>query len=167
MPVRPIITFAYLNRGLPAHWRPGLAGVDRYDINAKMEETRCDFQPSRPTTPNPCSCAAHLLRIASSWKVHRETREMDIYALVLAARGNPARPEPRRRTARAAARAAEAKSRQRQPPACPLCGIQGSTGRLRICRTCLVRVRTEAFSGPAGRMVIEPHGLTRQLGFRY
>ena len=174
MPVRPIITFAYQIANYQLIGGPGWLATDRYDLNAKMEDNR-DATPAVPgaNAPNPMQLALrHLLEDRFKLKVHRETREMDIYALVLARPGGGPGPglKPTTTDCAALAAAAEAAARKGGPPAPfgapgqPLCGIAGSPGRVRFGGLPAVSFPA-AFSGPAGRMVVDRTGLTGSWDF--
>ena len=90
MPVRPMITFAYQVAGYQLIGGPGWLASDRYDINAKLEVPPTSVQPFVPgaTTPNPMQLALrNLLEERFKLKMHRETRELDVYALTMARPG--------------------------------------------------------------------------------
>ena len=174
MPVRPIITFAYQIAGYQLIGGPGWLASDRYDLNAKMEEN-VSTTPAVPgaTAPNPMQLALqNLLEDRFKLKVHRETREMDIYALVLARPGGSPGPgmKPTTTDCAAVAAAAAAAAREGKPPipfgapGQPLCGIQGNTGKIRF-GGLPARSFPAAFSGPAGRMVVDRTGLTGRWDF--
>lgn len=175
MPVRPIITFAYQIAGYQLVGGPGWLTIDRYDLNAKMENGATDTTPSVPgaNAANPMQLALrHLLEDRFKLKVHRETREMDMYALVLTRPGGGPGPglKPTATDCAALAAAAQAAAREGKPPVPfgapgqPLCGIAGSPGRLRFGGLPAVSFAT-AFSGPAGRMVVDRTGLTGRWDF--
>jgi len=174
MPVRPIITFAYQIAGYQLIGGPGWLASDRYDLNAKMEEN-VSTTPAVPgaTAPNPMQLALqNLLEDRFKLKVHRETREMDIYALVLARPGGSPGPgmKPTTTDCAAVAAAAAAAAREGKPPipfgapGQPFCGIQGSTGKIRFGGLPAMSFAA-AFSGPAGRMVVDRTGLTGRWDF--
>jgi uncharacterized protein (TIGR03435 family) len=169
MPVRPIITFAYQVAQYQLLGGPGWLTTDRYDLVAKMEgDADPTFVPGA-STPNPMQLALrHLLEERFKLKVHRETREMDIYALVLAKPGGTPGPNLKPTTQDCAAAAAAARQGGPPPsgaaPGQPFCGIQGGPGRLRF-GGLPVSAFAQAFSGPAGRMVVERTGLTGSWDF--
>lgn len=177
MPVRPIITFAYQIAGYQLVGGPAWLNTDRYDLNAKMEESSTEVTPT-PSVPganraNPMQIALrHLLEDRFRLKVHRETRELDIYALVPARPGAGPGPGLKRSTTDCVAlgAAAEAAARKGEPPKPfgvpgePLCGIAASPGRLRFGGLPAVSFPS-AFSGPAGRMVVDRTGLTGAWDF--
>jgi uncharacterized protein (TIGR03435 family) len=164
MPVRPIITFAYQLAQYQLVGGPGWLTTDRYDLVAKMEQ---DVDPATiipgANTPSPMQLALrNLLEDRFKLRVHRETREMDIYALVMASPGGSPGPGLKPTTQDCAAAAAAARRGAPPPsgkPGEPFCGIQGGPGRLKFGGLPAVSL-AQAFSGPAGRMVIERTGLT-------
>jgi uncharacterized protein (TIGR03435 family) len=89
MPVRPIITSRTKSRPYQLVGGPGWLARDRYDLVARWRN-RTAIRPFVPgaTAPNPMQLALrHLLEDRFKLRVHRETREMDIYALVMAKPG--------------------------------------------------------------------------------
>jgi uncharacterized protein (TIGR03435 family) len=169
MPVRPIITFAYQLAQYQLVGGPGWLTTDRYDLIAKLEgDPGPVFAPSG-TAPNPMQLALrNLLEDRFKLKVHRETREMDIYALVMAKPGVGPGPNLKPTTQDCAAAAAAAQ-RGAPPPSSaatgvPFCGIQGGPGRIRF-GGLPASALAQAFSGPAGRMVVERTGLTGAWDF--
>src|ERR1044071_2057913 len=89
-PVRLLITFAYQIQGYQLVGGPDWIGNNRYDIVAKFEG---DPPAVRPGFADHMMLAMRtMLADRFKLKVHRETREMDIYALMLAR----ARSEERR-----------------------------------------------------------------------
>ena len=88
MPVRPMITFAYSLAQYQLVGGPGWLATDRYDVVAKMEGNPDPVFVPGASTPDPMQLALrNLLEDRFKLKVHRETREMDIYALVMAKPG--------------------------------------------------------------------------------
>ena len=164
MPVRPIITFAYQLAQYQLIGGPGWLATDRYDLVAKMEQ---DVDPASiipgANTPSPMQLALRsLLEERFKLRVHRETRDMDIYALVMAKPGGAPGPGLKPTTQDCAAAAAAARRGGPPPtgkPGEPFCGIQGGPGRLKF-GGLPASALAQAFSGPAGRMVIERTGLT-------
>jgi uncharacterized protein (TIGR03435 family) len=169
MPVRPILTFAYQLASYQLVGGPAWLTTDRYDLIAKMEEA-ADATPAVPgaNAPSPMQLALrNLLEERFKLRVHRETREMDIYALVMAKPGGGPGPNLKPTTQDCAAVGAAAR-RGEPPPAPPpgqvLCGIQGGPGRLRFGGLPAVSL-AQAFAGPAGRMVVDRTGLTGSWDF--
>jgi uncharacterized protein (TIGR03435 family) len=169
MPVRPIITFAYQLAGYQLIGGPTWLTTDRYDLIAKMVDS-ADTTPAVPGANAPSSmqlALRGLLEERFKLKVHRETQEMDIYALVMARPGGGPGPNLKPTTQDCAAVGAAAR-RGEPPPAPPpgqvLCGIQSGPGRLRFGGLPAVSL-AQAFSGPAGRMVVDRTGLTGSWDF--
>jgi uncharacterized protein (TIGR03435 family) len=169
MPVRPMITFAYQVAGYQLIGGPGWLTTDRYDINAKLETPPTTVAPFIPgsTAPNPMQLALrHLLEDRFKLKVHRETREMDIYALVLARPGGGPGPGLKP-TTQDCSKATEAPRPGAPPPGAPgqpFCGIAGSPGRVRF-GGLPASSFASALSGPAGRMVVDRTGMTGSWDF--
>jgi uncharacterized protein (TIGR03435 family) len=104
-------------------------------------------------------------------KVHRETREMDIFALVMAKPGGLPGPNLKLSTADCAAQAATARRGGPPPgppgppaPGAPFCGIFGGPGRLRFGGLPASQM-AQAFSGQSGRMVVDRTGLPGSWDF--
>jgi len=162
MPVRPIITFAYQLAQYQLVGGPAWLQTDRYDLIAKMDGT-ADATPAAPgaTAPSPMQLALrHLLEDRFKLRVHHETREIDIYALVMAKPGGSPGPGLRPTTVDCAA-LIDAATRQPGPPPPnqPFCGIGLGPGRLRF-GGLQASAFAQAFTGPAGRMVVDRTGLT-------
>src|ERR1051325_8839239 len=138
MPVRPMITFAYQVAGYQLIGGPGWLATDRYDINAKLEAPPTSVQPFVPgsTAPNAMQLALrNLLEDRFKLRMHRETRELDIYALVMARPGGGPGPGLNPSTRDGAAAVAAAQRPGAPPfgaPGSPFCGIAGSPGRLKF-----------------------------------
>jgi len=170
MPVRPMITFAYQVAAYQLIGGPGWLASDRYDINAKLETPPTSVQPFVPgsTTPNPMQLALrNLLEDRFKLKMHRETRELDIYALVMARPGGGPGPGLKPSTQDCAAAVAAAQRPGAPPfgaPGQPFCGISGSPGRLKFGGLPVSSFAT-AFAGPAGRMVVDRTGMTGSWDF--
>jgi uncharacterized protein (TIGR03435 family) len=167
MPVRPIITFAYQLAQYQLVGGPGWLTADRYDLVAKMDGT-ADSTPAVPgaAEPSPMQLALrHLLEDRFKLRVHRETREMDIYALVMAKPGGGPGPGLKPTTVDCAA-AVSAAQRQRgpAPPDQPFCGIGMGPGRLRF-GGLPASSFAQAFTGPAGRLVVDRTGMTGSWDF--
>ena len=169
MPLRPMITLAYGIAGYQLVGGPGWIDDARYDIVAKLEDGGTGATPFVPgaTTTNPTQRALQkLLEDRFELKAHRETREMDIYALVMAKPGGAPGPNLKPSTQDCAA-AADAAKRGVVPspgPNAPVCGIQGQPGRLRF-GGLPASAFPQALSGRAGRMVVDRTGLTGSWEF--
>jgi uncharacterized protein (TIGR03435 family) len=171
MPVRPMITFAYELAQYQLVGGPSWISTDAFDIVAKMEGDPAPVAPGAGP-PDPMRLALRdLLADRFKLKVHRETRQMDIYALVMAKPGGAPGPSLKPSTADCAAQAAAARRGAPPPgppgppaPGAPFCGIFGGPGRLRFGGLPASQL-AQAFSGQAGRMVLDRTGLTGSWDF--
>jgi uncharacterized protein (TIGR03435 family) len=170
MPVRPIITFAYQLAGYQLVGGPSWLTTDRYDLIAKLEESANAVQPFVPgsTTPNAMQLALRNLLVERfKLRTHRETREMDIYALVMARPGGGPGPGLKP-TTQDCSKAVESAQRPGAPPpgapGQPFCGIAGTPGRVRFGGLPASSFAT-ALTGPAGRMVVDRTGMTGSWDF--
>jgi uncharacterized protein (TIGR03435 family) len=168
MPVRPIITFAYQLAQYQLVGGPAWLTTDRYDLVAKLEAdvNPATFVPGNDS-PGPMQLALrNLLEDRFKLKVHRETREMDIFALVMARPDGSPGPGLKPTTQDCAAVAAAARQGTPPPtgPNAPFCGIQGAPGRLKFGGLPAASLAT-AFAGPAGRMVVDRTGLAGSWDF--
>jgi uncharacterized protein (TIGR03435 family) len=168
MPLRPLIQFAYSLAAYQLVGGPGWMAGERYDIVAKMEGNPDPVFVPGATTPDPMQLALRaLLEERFKLRVHRDTREMDIYALVMAKPGGRPGPNLKPTTQDCAAAAAAAQRGVPQPPPgsdAPFCGIQGGPGRIRF-GGLSVAAFGQAFSSQAGRMVVDRTGLTGSWDF--
>jgi uncharacterized protein (TIGR03435 family) len=167
MPLRAMVTFAYSLAGYQLVGGPGWLNTNRYDVAAKMDgNPNSAFLPGS-TAPNPMQLALQkLLEDRFKLKIHRETREQDIFALVML---KPNAPGPGLKpTTQDCAAAAAAAQRGAPPPlpgsTAPFCGIQGGPGRLRFGGLPAAAL-AQAFSAPSGRMVVDRTGLTGSWDF--
>jgi uncharacterized protein (TIGR03435 family) len=162
MPVRQMITFAYQVAGFQLIGGPAWL-ADRYDVVAKMDgNPDISFVPGMNRQGPMQVALQRLLEDRFRLKVRRETREMDIYALVMAKPGGGPGPNLKQTTQDCAAVAAAAQRGQPPPPPgsnAPFCGIQGGGGRLRFGGLPSTAI-AQAFTGPTGRMVVDRTGLT-------
>src|SRR6185295_18450335 len=81
MPLRQLIQFAYSIAPYQLIGGPGWMAAERYDIVAKMEGNPAAVAPGAGFDPAQLALRA-LLEDRFKLKIRRETREMDIYALV-------------------------------------------------------------------------------------
>ena len=162
---RFLITFAYQLQPFQLAGDPDWVKNDRLDINAKMEG---DPPPTPPGAgPDPMMLAVRaLLADRFTLVMHTETRDLDIYALVMARPGG--KPGPALKPA-AGDCAAELKSGRRGgPPPGPndpvTCGSRQSFGHIRFGGMPL-SVFANGISGQLGRMVIDRTGLAGNWDF--
>ena len=171
MPLRPLITFAYQLAQFQLVGGPAWITTDRFDIVAKLEDGAAAGPVLPGAGPGPMQLALRGL-LADRFKLrsHRETREMDIYALVMAKPGGSPGPKLRPSTTDCAAMAAAARRGGPPPPpgppapGAPFCGIFGGSGQLRFGGLPASQL-VQAFSGQAGRMIVDRTGLTGSWDF--
>lgn len=172
MPVRQIIIYSYQLAPFQLVGGAGWLQSDRYDIIAKIEGNPAPIPPGSGHPDAQQLAMRNLLADRFKMKAHRETREMDIYALVLVKPGTPGpslKPSPQDCAAQAAAR----RGQPPQPPGPPgsaltapgpFCGIAGGPGRIRF-GGLNSSMLAQAFSGQAGRIVVDRTGLPGSWDF--
>ena len=171
--VRQLIVFAWQLAPFQVAGGPDWIDSDGYDIIAKMDGNPDAVEPGKDL-PDPRQMAVRgLLADRFKLKTHREMREMDIYALVLARAGGHG-PKLIQSPKDCAAQAAEARERGSQfpPPATgpapelgkPYCGIAGGNGRIRFGGLNATMIAS-AFNGYSGRMVVDRTGLSGSWDF--
>jgi bla regulator protein blaR1 len=165
-PIKLMITFAYQIQDYQLVGGPGWINSDRFDIVAKF--------PGDPPAIVPGSGADHMMLamrtlLADRFKlvVHRETRQLDTYALTLV---KPGQPGPAMKPANGddCSPAAFAARRGQPPPApgtpLPVCGIQQGPGRIRFGGFPLSLFAT-GISNRLGRATVDRTGLTGNWDF--
>jgi uncharacterized protein (TIGR03435 family) len=169
MPARTLITFAYQLAQYQLVGGPPWIGTDRFDIVAKMDGEPPPVPPG--SGPDQIMLATRtLLADRFGLKVHRETREMDIYALVLAKPGAGPGPGLKPSTTDCAALGAARRGGPPPgppgppPPGTPFCGIMGGPGSIRFDGFPISQMAT-MLAGQAGRMVVDRTGLTGPWAF--
>jgi uncharacterized protein (TIGR03435 family) len=168
MPLRALITFAYQLQPFQLVEDPAWIRNDTFDIVAKMEG---DPPPVMPGTgPDPHMVAMRTL-LAERFKlaVHRETRQMDIYDLVLARPDGKLGPALKPTTQDCAAMMAAA--RGGPPPGPPtgpnspvVCGMRGLPGRL-VAGAMPMTLLASNLSGHVQRIVVDRTGLSGAWDF--
>ena len=166
MPLRGLITFAYQLASFQLTGGPSWIASDRFDMVAKLEGNP-EF-PAPGAGPDPIQLALRTL-MADRFKlqVHRETREMDIYALVMVKPGVPG-PALKPSTTDCAARIKAGPRAGAPPPPIPAsgvvpCNIMGGPGMIRFGGFPLSLLTT--MLGQSGRMVFDRTGLTGNWEF--
>jgi uncharacterized protein (TIGR03435 family) len=163
MPLRALITFAYQVQGFQLVDDPAWIRNENFDIVAKMEGDPPAVPPGQG--PDPHMIAMRTL-LADRFKlaVRRETREMDIYALVLARPDGKLGPGLKPTTQDCAAMIAAA--RGGPPPGPPpgpnspvVCGIRGLPGRL-VAGAMPMALLASNLSGQVQRIVVDRTGLS-------
>ena len=164
-PVRQLIVFAYQIQGYQLVGGPDWIGNTRYDITAKFEG---DPPPVRPGTGADHLMLATRTLLAERFnlKVHRETRQLDIYALVMAKADG--KPGPALKTAADDCSPDAIAARRGAPPPAPgtgpVCGMQMFPGRVRFGGYPL-SLFASLISNQVGRMVVDRTGLAGNWDF--
>jgi uncharacterized protein (TIGR03435 family) len=167
MPLRALITFAYQIQGFQLVDDPAWIRSEAIDIVAKMEGDPPPVPPGQG--PDPHMIAMRTL-LAERFKltVHPETREMDIYALVLARQDGKLGPALKPTTQDCAAIASA--GRGGPPPGPPnpnspvVCGMRGLPGRL-AAGAMPMSLLASNLSGQVQRIVVDRTGLTGGFDF--
>jgi bla regulator protein blaR1 len=171
LPARFLITFAYQLAQFQLVGGPAWMAADRFDMVAKLEGNQ-EFTP-QATGPDPIQLAMRaLLADRFKLKAHRETREMDIYALVMAKPGGAPAPGLKRSDVDCAemARARRGQPPPQGPPPIPAgggpvpCSIMGTPGMIRFGGFPISQITT-MLGGMTGRMVVDRTGLTGNWEF--
>jgi bla regulator protein BlaR1 len=165
VPARFLVAQAYQLQQFQLVGGPSWLTTDRYDIVAKLAGEQ---KPIVPGTPNPVMLALRpLLTDRFKLKLHRETRDMDVYALVMVkpgVLGSGLKPS----SVDCAAQAANA--RRNGPPAGPPpappglndpfpCGLGLMPGMIRLGGMPIGQL-TQTLTGQSGRLVLDRTGLT-------
>jgi len=165
MPARTLITFAYQLQGYQLVGGPSWLGNDRFDIVAKLDG---EVTPApAPGQPDRAMLAMRAL-LADRFKLvgHRETREMDIYAMVLA---RPGQPGPTLKPAEADCSPEAMAARRQAPPGTlpPLfCGLRAEgPGRLAMSGM-PIAFYASSLSNQVGRFVVDRTGLDGRWDFK-
>jgi uncharacterized protein (TIGR03435 family) len=164
-PLRALITFAYQIQGYQLVSGPDWIGNTRYDITAKFEG---DPPPVKPGSGADHMMLATRTLLAERFKlkVHHETRQLDIYALMMAKPDG--KPGPALKTASHDSSPEEIAARSGAPPPArgtgPICGMQVFPGRVRFGGYPLSLFVT-LISNQVGRAVVDRSGLTGNWDF--
>jgi uncharacterized protein (TIGR03435 family) len=164
-PVKLLITFAYQVQDYQLSGGPGWISSDRFDIVAKF--------PGDPPAIVPGSGADHMMLamrtlLADRFKlvVHKETRQLDTYALSLV---RPGQPGPALKPASGDCSPAAFAARRGGPPPAPgtpfpVCGMQQGPGRIRFGGFPLSLFAT-GISNRLGRATVDHTGLAGNWDF--
>jgi len=170
MPVRFLIIFAYQLAQFQLSGGPSWAGSDRFDMVAKLEGNPDFPPPGQGADPIQLAMRA-LLADRFKLKVHRETREMDIFALVLAKPGAGPGPslKPSSVDCSDNARGRRGQPQPQGPPPIPPtgivpCSVIGGPGLIRFGGFPISQITT-MLSAQTGRMVVDRTGLTGNWEF--
>jgi len=159
VPARFLLTFAYQLQPFQLVGGPGWLQNDRFDIIAKMDGDPPPMPPGGP--PDHMMLAMrNLLTERFKLVMHRETREMDIYQLVLARPGGTLGPalKPSAIDCAAEMRGPRAGGPPPGPNDPVRCGSRQSFGRIQFSGMPLF-VFANNIAGQVGRMVVDRTGL--------
>jgi uncharacterized protein (TIGR03435 family) len=163
-PLRFLILYAYRLQGDQLVGAPDWIANERFDIVAKMEGD----PPSIVTTgPDPIRLATQrLLADRFGLLVHRETRELDIYALTMARpAGQPGRAlKPSPDDCAVMAARARASAPRTDGPVPFVCGQNVGPGRIRFAGYPISQF-ANGLSQMVGRAIVDRTGLTGNWAF--
>ena len=163
MPLRPMITYAYQIAGYQLVGGPSWMDSARYDVIAKMEGNPLPVAPGAGADPIQIALR-NLLADRFKLKVHRDSREMDIYALTMLKPGTPG-PQLKPTTQDCAgAAAAAARGAPLTGPNAPFCGSRIGPGIIRFGGMPASQIST-TLSILSGRFVADRTGLTGAWDF--
>jgi uncharacterized protein (TIGR03435 family) len=174
VPLNLLITFAYQLQGFQLVDLPNWARDERYDIVAKFTGDPAPVAPG--AGPDHMMLAMRtLLADRFKLKIRKETREMDIYHLVMARSGGKPGPALKPSTddcgpaALAARRGGGPGGQPAGPPTRPdgtpiLCGIRQNFGRIQFNGFPLSQF-ANSLAGQVGRVVVDRTGLTGEWSF--
>ena len=165
MPLRGLITFAYQVTPLTLVGGPSWVGQENFDIVAKLEGDPMPVPPGQG--PDHMQLALRTLLVDRfQLKVHRETREMDVYALVMAKSGGAPGPALKASTQDCSPEAMRAMMGRGAPPPPPppgaipfLCGARMGPGSIQL-GGMPITVLLGPLGGMTGRTVVDRTGLT-------
>ncbi len=164
VPLRPLLTLAFQIQGYQLVDAPDWVDTERFDIVAKIEGDPPPMPPGSPNDPMIQALRALLVE-RFNLAVHRERRDLDIYALAMATPGGTPGPALRQSTqdcprALNAARAGGPPP-VAQPGAPPvLCGIRtAGPGRV-VAGGATLTMLVSGLSPQVGRFIDDRTGLT-------
>jgi len=170
-PLRQLIQLAYQLQGFQLVGAPEWVGQERFDIVAKIEGDPPPMPPGSPDDPMVLAVRA-LLADRFKLVVHRETRQLDIYALVMARPdGKPGRAL--RQTTQDCPALMAAAARGGAPPAPPaggpavVCGIRATASGQVIGGGTPLSLLANGLAGQVGRIVVDRTGLTGGWDFEF
>ncbi len=168
-PPRMLITYAYELAQFQLVGGPDWLMGDGYDVIAKVEGNPAPIVPGTGQVDAQHLAMRNLLADRFKLKFHRESREMDVFALVMAKPGGAPGPKLTRAKFDCAAAAAESQ-RTGTPPSPPaglegpICSIMGSTGRFRM-GGLNSTVMAQMLGQLSGRYVVDRTGLAGAWDF--
>ena len=168
MPLRALITFAYQVQGFQLVEDPAWIRNDTFDIVAKMEGDPPPVPPGQGPDPHMIAMRT-LLAERFNLLVHRQTREMDIYALVLARPDGRLGPALKPTTQDCAAMAAAARGGAPPGPSAGpnspvVCGMRALPGRL-VAGAMPMTLLANSLSGQVQRIVVDRTALSGAWDF--
>ena len=162
MPLRQLITFAFQLQQQQLVGGPSWIANDRFDIVAKMEGDPAPVAPG--AGPDPLMLAMRTL-LTERFKLvtHKETRDLEVYALTVARTdgklGAAIKPSTTDCEALMAGRRGGGPPPPPPDPNGPVvCGLRGSFGRIQM-GGFLVSEFARSLQGLAGRLVLDRTGL--------
>jgi uncharacterized protein (TIGR03435 family) len=169
MTPRTLITFAYQITGFQLVGGPGWTDSDRFDILAKMEGRPELIVPGSGLPDGTQLALRALLAERFKLKIHREMRDMDVYALTMV---RPGVPGPGLKPSPSDCKAIAEQARQGSvPPPRPAsasgpapCSILGNVGTMRFDGFGMAQV-ANMLIGQAGRIVVDRTNLAGNWQF--
>lgn len=169
VPLRQLISFAYQMTPTTLVGGPAWIAQERYDIVAKLEG---DPQPIPPGGGPDHAMLAFRSLLADRFKlqVHHETRELEVYALVVAKADGTLGPGLKKSTQDCSPDAIRALMARGGPPPAPpagngvMCGGRTTPGRMMV-GGMPISVVTGPLGALTGRTVIDKTGLTGAWDF--
>ena len=159
-----LIRFAYELQGLQLVGAPDWMATERFDIVGKAS---AEIPPAAPGQPSPEALMLRsLLEDRFRLAMHRETRQMPIYALVVARADGRLGPQIRRPANDYCAQRAKEAAKAPPPPmgSGPVCGLRGNDTELTGGAFPMAGF-ARFLAGEAGRPVIDRTGLTGEWDF--
>jgi bla regulator protein BlaR1 len=164
VPVRELIRMAYGIQNFQLVGGPDWIGSERFDIVAKAESDPPPSPPGGP--PGPMLMMVRALLVERfKLAVHNETKDLPIYALVMARADGRLGPQLRASQVDCAALMAAARGRGGPPPAPPRpgerppCGMFGGFGRIAAGGVSMAQLAMN-MSQRVNRVVLDRTGLT-------
>jgi uncharacterized protein (TIGR03435 family) len=168
MPLRQLIAFAYNLPPFRLLGAPDWTSTARYDIVAKLPVDPASATSGRDPLQDVRDAVRALLIDRFRVVAHQETRELDIYALVLARAGGRPSTAVKPSTVDCAAAALAARNGGAPPPPSAsepvFCGVRMSPGRIQVGGMPLAMF-APGLSGQVGRVVIDRTGLDGNWDF--
>jgi len=170
-PPSALITFAYVIQSYQLVGLPDWARNERFDITAKLGSDPAAVTP--PAPDHMMLAMRTLLADRFKMKIHKETREMDIYALVMDRPGGKPGPALKPSTDECAARPGGPRPEPGAQPQGPPrradgsvinCGFQQGPGVMRFNGFAL-SIFAQGISNRVGRQVVDRTGLTGEWSF--